>query len=68
MNEQTKGNSQLPDFHELNDRIIAEPSTEPKIVIKTNLDPQDITEENPYTHEGDAPSEDFKAFFKGEKQ
>lgn len=40
--------NQLPDFKELNDRVIAEASDEPMLVIKTNLDPKDVTEENPY--------------------
>ncbi|MBD8070200.1 hypothetical protein [Bacillus sp. PS06] len=38
----------IPDFNQLNDRIIANPSPEPTLVIKTNLDPKDPTDENPY--------------------
>jgi hypothetical protein len=49
-------------------RIIAEPSTEVKLVIKTNLDPQTVTEENPYVDKGNKASEELKAFFEGEKK
>jgi hypothetical protein len=44
----TKGSNGLPDFNQLNDRIIAEPSDTPSLVIKTNLDPKLPTENNPY--------------------
>jgi hypothetical protein len=44
----TKGSNGLPDFNQLNDRIIAEPSDTPSLVIKTNLDPKSPTENNPY--------------------
>lgn len=38
------GNKDLPDFNELNDRIIAERRTSgPILEIKTNLDPKDST-------------------------
>jgi hypothetical protein len=43
-----KKSGQLPDFDELNDRVIAEASPSPTLVIKTNLDPKNIAEENPY--------------------
>ena len=43
------GNKKLPDFKELNDRLITEQSTSgPTLVIKTNLDPKDSTVDNPY--------------------
>jgi hypothetical protein len=57
----------LPDFQQLNDRIIAEPSDEPKVVIKTNLDPKQVTEENPYAQENTRVSKTFETFFKGEE-
>ncbi|MGM7721968.1 hypothetical protein [uncultured Metabacillus sp.] len=53
----------LPDFKELNDRIIAEPSPSPSLAIKTNLDSDDITKENPYSTDSRSSSE-FKNFFK----
>jgi hypothetical protein len=68
MKEPTRGNSHLPDFHELNDRIIAEPSTEPRIVIKTNLDTQNVREENPYAREENKLSQEFQVFFEGENK
>jgi hypothetical protein len=48
------GNKKMPDFVQLNDRIIAESGTSPMLVIKTNLDPKDTAENNPYYHNGQA--------------
>jgi hypothetical protein len=43
-------------------RLYVEPSSSPMLVIKTNLDPKNITEENPYyTHKRD---EKFEQYFK----
>ncbi|PWW31804.1 hypothetical protein DFO73_10158 [Cytobacillus oceanisediminis] len=42
------GSKQMPDFEELDDRMIAKHTNEPMLVIKTNLDPKDSTENNPY--------------------
>jgi hypothetical protein len=47
------GNNKMPDFDQLNDRIIVENSESPHLVIKTNLDPKEATENNPYYHSGD---------------
>jgi hypothetical protein len=60
----TKKNQQLPDFKELNDRIIAEASPSPSIVIKTNLDEEDVSIDNPYSNKSTGNSEEFKNFFK----
>lgn len=59
------GNKVLPDFAELNDRIIAERrSSEPMLVIKTNLDPKDSTVDNPYYQNDDeTDKEAFKDYF-----
>jgi hypothetical protein len=58
------GNQNLPDFKELNDRIIADASDEPMLVIKTNLDPKNATEENPYYKESESDNrEEFTSFF-----
>ncbi|EKN63797.1 hypothetical protein P9E76_15955 [Schinkia azotoformans] len=43
-----KNSKQLPDFDALNDRVIAEASPSPTLVIKTNLDAKSMVEENPY--------------------
>lgn len=48
MEPRKPGNKNMPDFDQLNDRIIAESSSSPTLVIKTNLDPKDVTENNPY--------------------
>lgn len=42
------GNKELPDFKELNDRLIARHTKGPTLVIGTNLDEQNATENNPY--------------------
>ncbi|MDQ1003680.1 hypothetical protein QFZ28_004080 [Neobacillus niacini] len=48
MEPRQPGNNKLPDFDQLNDRIIVEQPSGPHLIIKTNLDPQDSTENNPY--------------------
>ena len=50
------GNKKLPDFNQLKDRIIAESSPTPMLVIKTNLDPKNATEENPYFQDSETKS------------
>jgi hypothetical protein len=50
MDPRQPGNNKMPDFDKLNDRIIAEQPSEPQFVIKTNLDPENSTENNPYYH------------------
>jgi hypothetical protein len=41
-------NKKMPDFDQLKYRIIAESSPTPMLVIKTNLDPKETAENNPY--------------------
>lgn len=48
MEPRQTGNKKMPDFDQLNDRIILESTPTPMIVIKTNLDPKSVTENNPY--------------------
>ena len=48
MEPRKPGNKNMPDFDQLNDRIIADSSSSPMLVIKTNLDTKDVTENNPY--------------------
>lgn len=54
--------NQLPDFDDLNDRLIAEPSPSPSLVIKTNLDKKDVASGNPYAKGKESP--EFEKFFK----
>jgi hypothetical protein len=42
------GSKNLPDFKQLEDRMINEATSEPMLVIKTNLDPKNSIENNPY--------------------
>ncbi|TKC19395.1 hypothetical protein [Robertmurraya kyonggiensis] len=53
----------IPDFRQLEDRVIANPSPEPMLVIKTNLDPKDSTENNPYLQNVAKDKEEVKEFF-----
>jgi len=64
MEPKQPGNKKLPDFDQLNDRIIADRPSEVMLVIKSNLDPKDSTENNPYYHdkETNVPKE-FREFF-----
>lgn len=55
------GNKELPDFKDLNDRIIAQSSQSPRLVIKTNLDTKNVTDKNPYTDR--ISSEGFEEYF-----
>ncbi|MFC4322703.1 hypothetical protein [Litchfieldia salsa] len=61
--KKNKGNEEMPDFQQLSDRIIANPSPEPSIVIKTNLDPKGPTDENPYFVEGKSDEDKFSSYF-----
>lgn len=64
MEPRQPGNKKMPDFNQLNDRMIAESSSEPMIVIKTNLDPKDSTENNPYYQNGGVQNpKAFKEYF-----
>ncbi|MGE7759976.1 hypothetical protein [Peribacillus sp. NPDC097895] len=55
------GNKNVPDFKELNDRIIGEPSQSPRLVIKTNWDTKHVNDENPYADR--INSEGFEEYF-----
>ncbi|WP_057767963.1 hypothetical protein [Cytobacillus praedii] len=59
------GNQSLPDFNELNDRIIAERRISgPRLEIKTNLDPKDSTIDNPYLqNKNNTDLKSFRAYF-----
>ncbi len=48
MEPRQPGNQNMPDFDQLNDRMIANSPSTPMLVIKTNLDPKDAEEDNPY--------------------
>ncbi|MGO4886485.1 hypothetical protein ACJ2A9_01895 [Anaerobacillus sp. MEB173] len=57
----------MPDFDKLTDRIIAEAPSAPMFSIKTNLDSDDPTENNPYFSKDNGKTEaemnKFKAYF-----
>jgi hypothetical protein len=64
MESKQPGNKDLPDFDQLNDRIIVESPSSPMLVIKTNLDPKDAEENNPYYQEEDVKNpKKLKNFF-----
>ncbi|WP_059170191.1 hypothetical protein [Bacillus sp. FJAT-27445] len=58
------GNDNMPDFKELEDRVIAERAKGPFLVIKTNLDPDNPTEDNPYYENKELTDKDkFEEYF-----
>ncbi|MFX3625340.1 MAG: hypothetical protein ACE3JP_15255 [Ectobacillus sp.] len=60
------GKKDMPDFKELHDRVIAEPSASPSLVIKTNLDPKSPKEDNLYYQSEESMDEArFEGFFEG---
>ncbi|MGG4268161.1 hypothetical protein [Peribacillus simplex] len=61
MEPKKPGNKNAPDFKELNDRIIREPSQSPRLVIKTNLDAKSVNDKNPYSDR--INSDGFADFF-----
>jgi hypothetical protein len=64
MEPRQPGSKRMPDFDKLNDRMIVESSTSPMLVIKTNLDPKDSVENNPYYHDEEPKDpKEFKAYF-----
>lgn len=64
MEPRKPGNEKMPDFDQLEDRMIAESPSGPMLVIKTNLDPKDVTENNPYYHnEKIKDPKEFKDYF-----
>jgi hypothetical protein len=64
MEPRQPGSNNLPDFNELDDRIIAEQPSGPHLIIKTNLDPEDSTVNNPYYQGKEANNpKAFKDYF-----
>ncbi|GAA0320468.1 hypothetical protein GCM10008967_08780 [Bacillus carboniphilus] len=63
MEPKKPGNPNMEDFKELDDRIIAEGMSQPSLVIKTNLDPDNVTEENPYYKNTSSQKEKFEDYF-----
>lgn len=61
--------TQMPDFNRLNDRVIAEDSEMPSVSLKTNVDPNNVLEDNPYFDKSKTYSEEelakLKKFFGG---
>ncbi|EDL65792.1 hypothetical protein [Bacillus sp. SG-1] len=54
-----------PDFDSLDDRVIASAPSNPSLVIKTNLDPDSVEEENPYFQKDQQRDpKKFKDYFK----
>ncbi|KQL49784.1 hypothetical protein AN963_08755 [Brevibacillus choshinensis] len=50
-----RGND-LPDFKQLDDRLIAQPPTSPILAIRTNLDKEPNDVDNPYVHQDPKPT------------
>lgn len=66
MEQNQPGNKEMPDFKELEDRVIAEPTHSPSLVIRTKLDPKNVKEDNPYyRNEESTDDKKFEAYFEG---
>ncbi|WP_078546157.1 hypothetical protein [Litchfieldia alkalitelluris] len=63
-----KNSKEMPDFKQLSDRIIANPSPEPSLVIKTNLDPVNAIDDNPYFVKGKSDEQEFSSYFNDKDQ
>jgi hypothetical protein len=64
MEPRLPGNKKMPDFDQLNDRMIAETPSTPFLVIKTNLDAKESTENNPYYHDKETKDpKEFQEYF-----
>ncbi|MGG1631970.1 hypothetical protein [Rossellomorea sp. NRS-1567] len=68
LKEEDKVNKDLPDFKQLNDRVIAEEPKGPFLAIKTNMDTAGV-KDNPYASENADPEQDEKLqqFFEDEE-
>jgi hypothetical protein len=63
------GSKKMPDFKELDDRLIADATSKPMLVIKTNLDPKDSTVDNPYYQNlGLTDTDKFRNYFEERKE
>ena len=63
------GSKDLPDFKQLDDRLIAEAPSQPMLVIKTNLDPKNTLEDNPYDQNlGLIDTNKFRDYFEERKE
>ncbi|RFU71067.1 hypothetical protein D0469_03780 [Peribacillus saganii] len=64
MEPQKPGNPNMPDFKEMEDRVMAPRNAQPTLVIKTNLDPENPEEFNPYAQNSNKAEKDqFDNFF-----
>jgi hypothetical protein len=64
MEPRQPGNKKLPDFAQLNDRMIVDRPPELMLVVKSNLDPKDSTENNPYYHDKETKDpKEFREYF-----
>lgn len=65
MDRENMGNKDLPDFKQLNDRVIADSPSEPFLVLKTNLDPDEPSVENPYYQNAATNKKELNDYFNG---
>jgi hypothetical protein len=69
MEPRKPGSKKMPDFNELEDRLIANATPKPTLVIKTNLDPKDSTVDNPYYRNTElTDTERFRDYFEERKE
>ncbi|WLD94808.1 hypothetical protein [Alkalihalobacillus sp. AL-G] len=63
---ENKNKTSKADFDRLNDRVIAEAPKGPIFAIKTNLDSENVYDENPYTPKNKDKDEQFEEYFDDE--
>ncbi|WP_409301035.1 hypothetical protein [Peribacillus sp. SCS-155] len=63
MEPRQPGNKNLPDFDKLNDRIIRDANQGPMLYIQTNLDKDNVKDDNPYIAENKQVDGELKEFF-----
>ncbi|WP_066051513.1 hypothetical protein [Robertmurraya korlensis] len=68
MEPRKPGSDKLPDFEQLDDRVIAQHTEAPMLVIKTNLDPKDSTVDNPYyKNKNLTDTKEFRDYFEDKR-
>jgi len=66
MMDKEQSNPKLPKFDKLTDRIINEPTKSPIFVMKTNLDTDDVSVNNPYF--SDTDNKKNNPYYKSDEQ
>ncbi|WP_100407393.1 hypothetical protein [Bacillus solitudinis] len=63
MKDTKKQDKLIPDFDKLSDRVIADPPKSSMFVMKTNLDSDNVEEDNPYFEGKEKDIKALRKFF-----